>query len=285
MSTAVSARGLRKAYGALTALDGLDLDVAAGTVHGLLGPNGAGKSTLLRLLLGLVRADAGTLEITGTLGGFVETPPSWSYLTGRQNLEVLAGLDDDPDDVAAVLDRVGLTDRADTRVAGWSLGMRQRLGIAGALLRRPSVLVLDEPGNGLDPLGARALRDLVRALAEDGLTVLLCSHDLTEVDLLCHEVTVVVAGRAVWTGAVTDLRARPGTSRLTTSDDAAALRAAPAHLLVRADESGLTLTGTTEQVDGLVLTLAAQGIAVRSLAREDVPLEVAFAELALAARR
>ncbi len=276
MSAAVRVTQLSKAYGAITALAGLDLVVPPGTVHGLLGPNGAGKSTLLRVLLGLVRPDAGTVEVEGTVGGFVETPPSWSYLTGRQNLEVLAGLDDDPASVDEVLTRVGLVDRADTKVAGWSLGMRQRLGVAGALLRRPQVLVLDEPGNGLDPIGARALRDLVRALAAGGTTVLLCSHDLAEVDQLCRDVTVVVGGRSVWTGTVGELRARPGRRRLQTSDDARASRLVPAAVQV---EDGLSVLATTAEADALVLALAAEGIAVRRLTTDDVSLEVAFAEL------
>jgi ABC-2 type transport system ATP-binding protein len=124
-------------------------------VLGLLGPNGAGKTTLLRALLGLVRLDSGSLHVTGAVGGFVEAPGAYPYLTGRENLELLAGLDDHPGDVGDVLRRVDLDHRADTRVGGWSLGMRQRLGIAAGLLRRPDVLVLDEPANGLDPVGAR----------------------------------------------------------------------------------------------------------------------------------
>ena len=275
--SAVEARGLRKSFGRVVALDGLDLVVAPGTVHGLLGPNGAGKTTLLRVLLGLVHLDEGSYAIEGTVGGFVEVPGSWPYLTGRQNLEILAALDDDPGDVAEVLDRVELTDRADTKVGGWSLGMRQRLGIAAGLLRRPQLLVLDEPANGLDPLGARQLRDLIRTLASDGLTVLLCSHDLTEVDAVCHDATVVVAGRDVWGGPVAELRARPGRCLLTTSDDARARTLAPIDL--DDVETGLSFVATTEVADAFVLTLAAEGIAVRSLERESLPLEDALREL------
>ena len=277
---ALSARGLRKAYGGQVALDGVDLTVAEGTVHGLLGPNGAGKTTLLRAVLGLVALDGGTLELPPTVGGFVETPGAYPYLTGRQNLELLAGLDDAPGDVREVLRRVDLQDRADTKVAGWSLGMRQRLGIAAGLLRRPDLLVLDEPANGLDPLGARALRDLVRELAADGLTVLLCSHDLAEVDALCEDVTVLVTGRVVWTGSTTELRARPGRSLLHTSDDARALLLAPAGVQVSAAGEGLVVVGATADLDDYVLALAGHGIAVRSLVRESLPLEQAFLELA-----
>ena len=275
--SAVEARGLRKAFGDVVALDGLDLSVLPGTVHGLLGPNGAGKTTLLRVLLGLVHLDEGHCAIEGTVGGFVEVPGSWPYLTGRQNLDVLAGMDDEPGDVAEVLERVGLTERADTKVGGWSLGMRQRLGIAAGLLRRPQVLVLDEPANGLDPLGARQLRDLIRALAAGGLTILLCSHDLTEVDAVCQDATVVVRGRDVWQGSVAELRSRPGRCLLTTSDDHRARALAPVAL--DDVETGLSFVATTEVVDAYVLALAAEGIAVRALERESLPLEEALREL------
>ncbi|MFN2539884.1 MAG: ABC transporter ATP-binding protein [Mycobacteriales bacterium] len=274
---AVEARSLRKHFGAVRALDGLDLVVASGTVHGLLGPNGAGKTTLLRVLLGLVHLDGGSCMVEGTVGGFVEAPGAWPYLTGRQNLDVLAGLDDEPGEVAEALDRVGLTDRADTQVGGWSLGMRQRLGIAAGLLRRPQLLVLDEPANGLDPLAARQLRDLIRTLAADGLTVLLCSHDLTEVDAVCEDVTVVVGGRDVWRGPVADLRSRPGRCLLTTSDDDLARTIAPVSL--DDVETGLSFVATTDVVDAYVLALAGAGIAVRSLERESLPLEDALREL------
>jgi ABC-2 type transport system ATP-binding protein len=275
MPTAVVARSLTKAYGEQRALDGVDLTVAQGTVHGLLGPNGAGKSTLLRILLGLVRPDDGTVETTGTIGGFVEAPGAWPYLTGRQNLELVAALDDHPAEVDLVLSQVGLLDRADTKVKGWSLGMRQRLGIAAALLRQPEILVLDEPGNGLDPLGARDIRDLVRDLARGGRTVLLCSHDLAEVDELCQDVTVLVASKVVWTGPVEQLRARAGRTFVATSDDARAFALAP-----DPEPAVGGFSVAAGDLDAYVLDLAARGIAVRTLVREDVPLEVAFRELA-----
>jgi ABC-2 type transport system ATP-binding protein len=276
---AVAVRGLHKRYGDRTALDDVSLTVQQGRVHALLGPNGAGKTTLLRVLLGLVRADGGSAEVTGTVGGFVETPGAYPYLTGRQNLQLLAALDDEPGDVDGVLARVDLSDRADTRVGAWSLGMRQRLGIAAGLLRRPDVLVLDEPANGLDPAGAHALRGLVRGLTKDGLTVLLCSHDLPEVDAVADDVTVLVRGRVVWGGAIADLRARPGAHLLTTSDDERAL-AAPHELdVTRHPDGGLLVIATGAQLDDYVIGLARQGIAVRELVREGLPLEQAFLEL------
>jgi ABC-2 type transport system ATP-binding protein len=276
---AVVGAGLVKAFGPVTALDGVDLTVRPGTVHGLLGPNGAGKTTLLRALLGLVRLDAGVLDVPGTVGGFVEVPGAYPYLTGRQNLELLSSLDDDPGDVGEALARVDLTERADSKVRGWSLGMRQRLGIAAGLLRRPDVLVLDEPANGLDPLGARALRDLIRGLADGGLTVLLCSHDLAEVDAVCDDVTVMVRGRVRWAGAIADLRARPGRCIVRTSDDVLAAQLVTDGVDIAPDPDGLAVTGDVDALDALVLRLAASGIAVRSMVRESLPLEQAFLEL------
>jgi ABC-2 type transport system ATP-binding protein len=232
--------GLRKSFGDVVALNGVDLLVQRGSVHGLLGPNGAGKSTLLRILLGLVSADAGTISVAGTLGGFVEAPGAYGYLTGRENLALLAGLDDEPGDVSEVLRRVDLQDRADSKVAGWSLGMRQRLGLAAGLLRRPDLLV---------------------------------------VDALCQDVTVLVRGQGTWTGTTADVRARPGRSLLATSDDSRAVGVRTADLSVRWRPDGLELSGSTTAVDRFVLALAAEGIAVRSLARETLPLERAFLEL------
>lgn len=276
----VSGTGLTKAFAGTPALAGVDLRVSRGSVHGLLGPNGAGKTTLLRVLLGLVRLDSGDLHVEGTVGGFVENPGAYGYLTGRQNLELLADLDDEPGDVQEVLGRVDLLGRADTRVSGWSLGMRQRLGIAAGLLRRPDLLVLDEPANGLDPRGERALRSLVRELAADGLTVLLCSHDLAEVDALCGEVTVLARGSVLYAGTTADLRSRSGGGHeLQTSDDVRALALAAGRLGCLAVPGGLLLTGDQPDVDAYVLQLGRADIAVRRLVQQDVPLEQAFLEL------
>ena len=153
--------------------------------------------------------------------------------------------------------------------------MRQRLGIAAALLRQPDVLVLDEPGNGLDPLGAREIRDLVRDLARGGRTVLLCSHDLAEVDELCQDVTVLVASKVVWNGQMDELKARAGRTFVATSDDARAFE-----LAVGAEPAFGGFTVAAGDLDAYVLDLASRGIAVRRLVGEDVPLEVAFRELA-----
>jgi ABC-2 type transport system ATP-binding protein len=184
------------------ALDQVDLNVGAGQLRGLLGPNGAGKTTLLRLLFGLVRPDAGEITVSGRLSGFVEDPTFYPYLSGRRNLSLLARLDGlEPDAVEPLLDRVGLTDRAGDRVAGYSTGMRQRLGIAAALLHRPRVLALDEPTSGLDPAGIADTSALLRELAADGVAVLISSHLIGELEELCDSYTILLQGRVIWDGS------------------------------------------------------------------------------------
>lgn len=293
MEPALCLREVCCSFGLRPALVGVDLTVDRGSVHGLLGPNGAGKSTLLRVLLGLVRPQQGTVEILGRdvladprtalapVAGFVEAPRFYPYLSARTNLEVLARLDGRGARrrVAPVLEQVGLADRAEDRVGGFSLGMRQRLGLASALLRDPEVLVLDEPGNGLDPAGKAELRELVRGLAASGRTVLLSSHDLDEVAELCASVTVLRAGAVAHHGPVAGLSAAGRPRSLTTSDDARALTLARdlPGLDVRPDGSGLSVVAEVlDDLDSYLLELAGQGVVVRSLAPEQPALLDAF---------
>ena len=194
----VAACGLVKKYGDLVAVDEVDLTVESGDVFGYLGPNGAGKTTSLRMLLGLIRPTSGSAQLFGRdplvdgakaldgVAGFVEGPRFYPYLSGRRNLRLLADYDDpvSRSRIDDVLELVELRDRAKDKVGGYSHGMRQRLGIAGALLRDPRLLLLDEPTTGLDPAGMRDMRQLVRQLAADGITILLSSHLLAEVEEL-----------------------------------------------------------------------------------------------------
>src|SRR6266487_3313115 len=192
----IEVRGLLKRYGEITAVDDVDLTVNPGDVFGYLGPNGAGKTTSLRMMLGLIRPTAGSVRLFGRdpqisvaalggVAGFVEAPSFYPYLSGRDNLELCAALDgQSKTTIDEVLEVVDLRDRAKDKVKGYSHGMRQRLGIASALLRSPRLLLLDEPATGLDPAGMRDMRELIRDLAGQGITVLLSSHLLGEVEEL-----------------------------------------------------------------------------------------------------
>jgi ABC-2 type transport system ATP-binding protein len=259
----VAAHRVTKWFGATTALDGVDMTVPPGVVHGLLGPNGAGKTTLLAALFGLVLPDEGTLRLFGRtraeagpgwldgVGGFVETPRFYPYLTGRQNLAVLAGLDGR--DAATLIDQAiesaGLSGARRQKVRGYSLGMRQRLG-----------------------------------LAADGMTVLLSSHDMAQVEEICDSVTVLHHGKVVFAGGLSVMRADApdGVWQLRTSDDVAALRAARDMAGVKAaarDEGGLTVHTLQDRLDDYVLRLGQAGISVRGLELEVTPLESLFFQL------
>jgi len=293
---AVRAIGLVKRFETTTAIDGVDLVVEAGEVRGLLGPNGAGKTTLLRLLFGLVAADAGEVELLDRplgppdavrldgVGGFVEEPTFYPYLSGRVNLELLAELDGSgraQRRVDEVLEQVGLAGRGQDRVSGYSTGMRQRLGIAGALLRAPSVLLLDEPTSGLDPAGVREMGGMLRGLASEGVAVLISSHLIGEIEDVCDSFTVLRRGKVVWNGSAARLRAEaPGSAyRLGTSDDDRALELASRHSGVEVTHSAsgeLRLAARTGALDPYVLELGHAGVAIRRLELMVSPLESMF---------
>ena len=297
---AVRARGITKAFGEVVALDGIDLDVAQGQIHGLVGPNGAGKTTLLGLLLGLAVADSGSLEILGTpvgralaapegVAGFVDGPGLYPSLTARQNLAALADLRGGAETagIDAVLAEVGLTDVADDRTRGFSLGMRQRLGLAAALLTKPRLIVLDEPSNGLDPAGKRHVHGVLNRLAAEGTTVVLSSHRMDDVEALCSEVTILNTGRIVFTGPLGKLAAENGELdyRLVTSDAEAARKVAGDTNGITVDEAVspnddlFVVRGLVPALDGLVVRLVHAGIAVREFAPVVSPLEAAFLAL------
>jgi ABC-2 type transport system ATP-binding protein len=288
---ALAAQGLVKRFGPVLAVDGIDLAVERCRVHGLVGRNGAGKTTLLRMLLGLIRPDAGSVTLLGEpldrddprvprgVAGFVEEPRFYPYLTVRRNLELLAELDGPGDaDVVETLDRVGLAFASGRKAGRLSTGMRQRLGLAAALIRRPGLLLLDEPAGGLDPGGGRELRALLRELASGGASVLLSSHDMSELEGLCDAVTIVRSGRAVWNGELVRLRdeAPAPTYRIHTSDDTAALRLACGLASEPDPGRGLVISAGEAEIDAFVLALARSGIAVRELGVVSTPLESMF---------
>jgi ABC-2 type transport system ATP-binding protein len=301
---AARARGITKQYGDVVALDGVDLDVEPGQVHGLVGPNGAGKTTLLSLLLGVATADGGTLEILGRpvgrtlavapgVAGFVDGPGLYPSLTARQNLAALAALRGTRrgrgDGVDDALEQAGLSEVADVRVRGFSLGMRQRLGLAAALLTRPRLLVLDEPANGLDPAGKRHVHGVISGLADDGVAIVLSSHRMDDLASLCAEVTILATGRVVFSGPVDKLAAESGELdyRVLTSDPAQARAVAGATPGLRVQPSdgarlspdALVVSGSVRSLDDLVVRLVGAGVAVRELAPVVAPLEAAFLAL------
>ena len=215
----IEAHGLRKAYGEVVAVDQVDLVVERGRVYGALGPNGSGKSTTVRMLLGLAKPDKGEVKLFGKplkhdsssllkrVGAVVETPAFVPYLSGRDNLKLLAKYTPGPTNstIEQTLERVNLSEAAHRRFKNYSLGMKQRLGIAAAILNDPELIVLDEPTNGLDPQGTREVRALIPELAAEGRTIVLCSHLLYEVEQVCDAVTIFQKGRVVAQGRTKDL--------------------------------------------------------------------------------
>jgi ABC-2 type transport system ATP-binding protein len=290
----VATRGLVKRYGEIVAVDGVDLTVERGDVFGYLGPNGAGKTTSLRMLLGLIRPTAGEARLFGRdplvegakalqgVAGFVEGPRFYPYLSGRRNLELLADYDseDARSRIDQVLEVVELRDRAKDRVGGYSHGMRQRLGIASALLRTPQLLLLDEPTTGLDPAGMRDMRDLVRRLAGDGITILLSSHLLNEVEELCNRVAIIRKGRIVYEGGLGELLATATTGyRLRTTEPERARTV----LLAQQGVDGVALTdgelrfaADEETVARTAITLGQARIGITALVPETASLEELF---------
>jgi len=286
-------RGLVKRYGELTAVGGVDLTVRTGDVYGYLGPNGAGKTTSLRMMLGLIRPTEGTVRVFGRdpmvsvralegVAGFVEAPTFYPYLSARRNLEMLAAYDGGgaPDRIDQALDTVELAHRQRDRVGGYSHGMRQRLGIAAALLRDPKLLLLDEPATGLDPAGMRDMRLLIRRLAEGGMTVLLSSHLLNEVEDVCNRVAIVRQGRIVYEGEISELKRGAGTRYwLQTTDDERALavcRAQPGISDLSTDHGRLSFTADDAAATALSQALVESGALIRAMAPQTVTLEDLF---------
>jgi ABC-2 type transport system ATP-binding protein len=293
-SLPISTTGLVKRYGDIVAVNGVDLTVERGDVFGYLGPNGAGKTTLLRILLGLIRPTSGSAKLFGRdplvdgvraldgVAGFVEGPRFYSYLSGRKNLELLADYDGDGarSRIDTVLEIVELRDRAKDRVGGYSHGMRQRLGIASSLLRQPRLLLLDEPTTGLDPAGMRDMRDLVRRLAGEGITILLSSHLLNEVEDLCNRVAIIRKGGIVYEGPLSELLATAATGyRLRATDPERArvvLLSQRGVDGVSLGEGQLRFTADEEAVARAAIALGQARIGITALIPETASLEELF---------
>ncbi|MEH1165358.1 ATP-binding cassette domain-containing protein [Micromonospora sp. CPCC 205539] len=299
MSAVIEIEGLSKTFqsfrrGRRVAVDEFDLLVEAGQIHGFLGPNGSGKTTTLRALLGLVQADSGRMtvlgepspqllpRVAGRVGAIVESPQFFGNFTGHRTLRLLARAGGVPvARVDEVLEQVGLRDRGDERVKGYSLGMKQRLAVASALLKDPQLLILDEPANGLDPAGIREMRDLMRSLSAAGVTVLVSSHILGEIQLICDHVTIISRGRRVASGRVEEVLAGHDRHeflvRVAEPERAAELLGA-AELTATVDGDSLVVGGAT---DPTVISrlLGEQGLWVSELTPLRPDLESVFLEL------
>ena len=304
----IETTGLRKEFRTrrgrrVVAVDGLDLAVPYGGVHGFLGPNGSGKTTTIRMLLGLARASSGRMRLFGEpvprrlphvmprIGAVVEQPKFVPTFSGRKNLTLLARSVGAPRSaVDSAIAQVGLQGRERERFKGYSLGMKQRLAIAATLLRSPELLILDEPTNGLDPAGIRDIRTMIRSLGESGVTVLLSSHILAEVQQVCHSVTIIGSGRMLASGSVEDLVAQQDVRSYTVdvADPPAAARVLTrAGYGVRRDGDRLTVDGTARPADhqpghvgeGITRVLAEQRLYVRELRPVHADLEAVFLRL------
>jgi ABC-2 type transport system ATP-binding protein len=292
---AVEIHGLSKRFGGRAAVDGVNLLVPHGSAFGYLGPNGAGKTTLIRVLLGLTGADSGTMSLLGVpvpaqrsralarVGAIVDEPRFHGHLTGRENLQVLAAArgGDARNQIGPALDRTRLTQRAGDKVSAYSMGMRQRLGLAACLLADPQLLILDEPMNGLDPAGMHEMRDMIRGLVDEGRTVMLSSHLLDEVERTCDAVAIVDHGQVIRQGPIGELTGGVGVVLdVQCADPPAAARAlAQAAVASRATvtDDGLNVTlaegPAREQTAEIVRQLVGAGISVYSLRPTHARLE------------
>jgi len=276
---------LTKVYGDRVAVDKVTMTVQRGEVYGFLGPNGAGKTTTLRMLLGLVRPTAGSARVltgSGSVGALIEGPGFHPYLSGRANLRVLARHRGLPDaEVDRVLERVDLASRGDDRFKGYSLGMKQRLGVAAALMGDPELIVLDEPTNGLDPAGMADMRALIVELARGGQTVLLSSHLLAEVQEICHRVAIINAGRLLLEGSVADLRGGVSLRIRATPEPealAVAMRLAGDDGVRREPDGALHLTLPGDRAPEVTRALVHAGVDVHEITAAERSLEEIFFE-------
>ena len=293
----LTTHALTKQFGSLRAVDGLDMQVCAGDVFGFLGPNGAGKTTVIRLALGLIHPTSGYVEVCGHrvpgelqgalrhVGGFVDDPTFYPLMSARRNLRLLGSMTGPVSEerIDEVLEIVALDDRAEDRVGGFSHGMKQRLGIAQALLHRPELIVLDEPTSGLDPRGMKDVRELIRELGAAGTTVFLSSHLLHEVEQVCTRAVIINKGHVVIQGPVSELRPQNDAIKVLTGDQGRAaevLRGQFGAGGVQADEEFLIVEADEDAVPEMVRRLVEDGVAVRAVVpASEQGLEDFFLEL------
>jgi ABC-2 type transport system ATP-binding protein len=298
---AIKTSQLTKRFGDQAAVDGINLSVPKGSVFGFLGPNGSGKTTTIRMLLGLAEATEGTIELLGEevpkrieqilpkVGALVEGPAFYPFMSGRNNLLRIDAADRFADRtttekrVQSALYRVGLANAAKKKVHAYSLGMKQRLGLANALLKPRELLILDEPTNGLDPQGTREVRNLIRSLADEGITVFVSSHLLSEIEMLCSHVAVMSAGKIVAQGAIEDLRNEEPTRLILVTDEIdSAVEALKSEGLGKARIRGnqiITEVANDFDVAKLTVFLVSKNVPIREIRLEKPSLEEKFVKL------
>ncbi len=292
----VETAGLTKRYGQILAVDSLTLEVPRGGVFGLLGPNGSGKTTTMGMLLGLLKPTSGSMRLLGQgvdeahrqilrrIGAIVETPAFFPYLSGRANLQYFQGISrrGSPDEIDRLLKLVDLEGRAKSKFSTYSLGMKQRLGIAYVLLGDPELVFLDEPTNGLDPAGMAEVRDLIKSLGTEGRTVVLSSHLLHEVEQVCDRVAILSRGKLIIQGNVKDLLRQQGAVRLKTTDDVSARQALAALSWVTGvavDDGYIVATAPPERSGDISRALAKHDVYVTEMAPVRLSLERFFLEV------
>jgi ABC-type multidrug transport system ATPase subunit len=294
---AIVARGLTKKYKQVTAVNNLDMDIPRGTVYGFLGPNGAGKTTTIRMLLGLIEPTAGSAQVLGhdirrergaiapKVGAIVESPAFYTYLTGEQNLRVLArssNLNLEPRRINELIEFVGLSGRGRHKVKTYSLGMKQRLGVAATLLNDPDIIFLDEPTNGLDPAGTVDMRNLIARLGQEGHTVFLSSHMLNEVQQVCSDVAIVQRGVTIKQGRVSDMLAVGAGYAIEAAPFERALGVLSQHPELKAssaDNHWIDITAEAGDVPALVRALVGADVDVYQVQVRQKSLESLFLEL------
>jgi ABC-2 type transport system ATP-binding protein len=293
LTASVVTRALTKRYGGRVAVDGVDIELPAGVVSGFVGPNGAGKTTTIQLLLGLIRPTSGTAHVLGQsighpeaylgrVGALIEAPSFYPTLSGRRNLRVLTRLGHiGSARIDEVLELVELADRADDQVRAYSLGMKQRLGVAAALLPNPELCILDEPTNGLDPAGIREMRSVMRGLADRGITVFVSSHLLSEIEAICDHLVMIDGGRIVFQGPVEGLLEAQRSGLIATPEhpadvDALAGLCAAAGHPARVDGESVRVQAPEDWAAELNRQAMAAGITLRGLSVVRASLEEAF---------
>ena len=293
MEKVLSIQGISKKYGRIQAVNGLFIEINKGQVFGLLGPNGSGKTTTLSILLDLVRNDTGTFEWFGKspskesrkrIGSVIESPNFFPYLSAVKNLKIVADIKDKPyDDVEDVLQLTGLYERRNDRFRTYSFGMKQRLAVASALLGNPDVLILDEPTNGLDPQGIAQMRNLIKMVAEKGITIILASHLLDEVQKICSHVAVLSKGRKLFDGEVSDVLAVSELLEIASNDMVQLQKAISLHpnftSIVRSEDKWLVYFKDRIRPGEVNEFLYKQGIVLTHLSERKRTLEQHFLEL------